>query len=526
MSQKEAEVLMSLLCLPSNTTFSTDEIRTMLEGTGLPSLIHSRLKKKKPKPPQEIPLTALQPAKRTIKKPKPIRYRHTPHTHSTEIFGGHNQRLRRNNTQYPQHPYTPKYLTPYPQYQPHTNQPRYEEDWNSTGYINNIQRPNPTKTYRPYTPQKRKRNDTQIHTLNTIEEGIEIYTKQRTERNMDNAEHRPKQDIQLNYINVTELELKLKTYKDGTVSIRDFITMQEIDEEIDSITNKTENQNGILCIKYGEELMPILPKALAKSYITSLHFSPDNCHMSTEQIKRKIKQKFHLHNMNEKVKELTSGCPFCTLSIVYRQPRHIYQHSAIPKAPRQHYWLDLIGGLNESKGYRFIYAAVCAFSGYTILKSARGKSAREIQNFILFSIINPHGVFRTLSMDQEWGPELSTDFEAFLDRYGITKNISAVATHFTNGTVERIVSKIKEAARKLNFQTRYEWSDIIGLINSSINKTVLTYGFSSEQVLYGHELNNSWAPLTLEQLNDNIEEYYNTISQITREAQKSLKTKG
>ena len=47
MGQKEAEILISALTLPANTTFTANEIKDMLQGTGLPSLIASRMKGKK-----------------------------------------------------------------------------------------------------------------------------------------------------------------------------------------------------------------------------------------------------------------------------------------------------------------------------------------------------------------------------------------------------------------------------------------------------------------------------------------------
>ena len=327
------------------------------------------------------------------------------------------------------------------------------------------------------------------------------------------------------FISLTELELKLKTYRDGTITIQDFRTLQDLDEEINAFGNKEEGSGGLLCVKTGESLIPLLPACLSKNAITALHFSPFNCHLSHQAIKRKIEQRFYLIKIDDKIQDIINGCPYCTQAVVHRDPKHTFQANQLPASPRQQYYVDIIGGLNESKGFKWIYIAVCPYSGYTILKAAKGKSGKEMQEFILYSIICPHGIFKILSMDQEWGPELSTEFKVFLDRYGIEKNISAVEAHFSVGIVERVVAKVKETARKLTSQTRYEWPDIIGIINSSLNKTVLSYGLSSEQVLYGQELDNSWSPLILDVLDEDQQQYFEKIHEITKENQKYIKNK-
>ena len=59
---------MDLLLVPNNKVFSIDEVRKILSGTSLPSLIKDKISKQKGKRPQQIPLTALQPKKKTARK--------------------------------------------------------------------------------------------------------------------------------------------------------------------------------------------------------------------------------------------------------------------------------------------------------------------------------------------------------------------------------------------------------------------------------------------------------------------------
>lgn len=60
MNQDEAEILLSVLKLPKNTTITPNEVKRILQGTGLPSLIKNKLNERKKKKQQVIPLSSLQ----------------------------------------------------------------------------------------------------------------------------------------------------------------------------------------------------------------------------------------------------------------------------------------------------------------------------------------------------------------------------------------------------------------------------------------------------------------------------------
>ena len=126
-------------------------------------------------------------------------------------------------------------------------------------------------------------------------------------------------------------------------------------------------------------------------------------------------------------------------------------------------------------------------------------------------------------MDGEISVDRSTNFQEFLDEYGIVRTITAVRSHFTLGIAERIVGKCKEAFRKLTFHTHIEWHKIIGMVNSSINKSVLTYNVSAEKVLFGQDLDNIWSPLQFHVAVDDPKEYYEKIKKIIIEAQAVLR---
>ena len=68
MNEKEANILIKALKMPTSTKFTMKDMKQLLEGTGLPSLIKTHASYIKRKRPQTIPLNSLQPTKKTIRK--------------------------------------------------------------------------------------------------------------------------------------------------------------------------------------------------------------------------------------------------------------------------------------------------------------------------------------------------------------------------------------------------------------------------------------------------------------------------
>ena len=328
---------------------------------------------------------------------------------------------------------------------------------------------------------------------------------------------------ELNYSSLRQLELKLKIYKDGYITVSDFISLQELDNDIHLYKDKEKNTRGIMCKVENNTKVPILPETLARSYISYLHFHPENSHLSKQQIKRKINQDYHLINADEIIDRITKGCPFCSYAIVYRKPKHLFLQNDIPNMPRIAWYIDFFGSVTKSKGHKNIALACDPFTGYTIIKGIKNRSAKNIQEFILSSIICPFGIFRILIADNELSMDNSTNFQEFLDKYCISKRVTAVHTHHSLGIAERRISIAKTSIRNLTRQTNNEWSDIIGIINSSINKTVQSYGVSAEKAMFGAELDNFYKPLLFDFDSQSPEEYYENIKRITKEARSVLK---
>ena len=113
---------------------------------------------------------------------------------------------------------------------------------------------------------------------------------------------------------------------------------------------------------------------------------------------------------------MVSGCPYCRYSIVYRKPKHTYQTGIMPTSPRSVYNFDILGGLGDSNfGFKWIYLAVDSYSGYTIIKAGKTKSAQEIRDFLYEILIN-HGIFSEIVVDGELSLEWSTDFQTFFNQ--------------------------------------------------------------------------------------------------------------
>ena len=104
-----------------------------------------------------------------------------------------------------------------------------------------------------------------------------------------------------------------------------------------------------------------------------------------------------------------------------------------------------------------------------ILKASKGKTYNETKDFILSSIISPFGMPRCVSLDGELSTELSRDFQLFFDKQGIIKVTSGAYSPHSLGRVERQVARTKETVRKLKFSENEEGSDLIAIVNSTVN---------------------------------------------------------
>ena len=500
MSQREADALMNVLKLKNGTSFSTEEIMDMLNRSGLPSLINENKKKQKAQATKQINLQNLGPRKQMTRKIK-------------KFF------------------IEPNYCT---KNNPHTTYSQFSRTViHKNQHLNNIKNSKGSLKGN-HEGKKNKGEWSQNSSLSTrYRQHLPYYNPNEHADDENYDRHIFYEDQQIprhyvrdsqlnNYTSLRQLELKLKTYENGTVSISDFIELQDLDTDISNYTQKEKNRDGIWCIKRDDIFIALLPEQLGRSYIWNLHFNSG--HLSTHQIKRKIFEHFVLLDADNIIKDTVKGCVYCTMGVIYRNPKHIFRENPIPRYPRQIWSLDLAGGFGtSSKGYKWIIFSVDNYSSFLVMKPSRGKTASEIQDFISSSIISPFGCPNQICLDDELSTELSRSFQEFLDNHAIIKSTSSTSTPHMLGIAERNVAKIKQTIRQLTFRTQKEWADLVGIANNAINSTPLTYGCSAEECIFGTKLNNAWAPLKVETLTTNPEAFFKEVEQITREARKTLK---
>jgi hypothetical protein len=97
-----------------------------------------------------------------------------------------------------------------------------------------------------------------------------------------------------------------------------------------------------------------------------------------------------------------------------------------------------------------------------------------------------YGPSFALRTDRETGMTRSADFQEYLAGNGIRHLPTASSSPFTNGLVECKVKAVKQNIRaKASTRKEEDWDTYLDSVMWSLNKTVNTYGYCSEEVMYG-----------------------------------------
>ena len=160
--------------------------------------------------------------------------------------------------------------------------------------------------------------------------------------------------------------------------------------------------------------------------------------------------------------------------------------------PRLSWSIDFITDLPHSEDYKYLLLCIDDFSGYAIGIPTVNTTTIEIIKGLKSHIFTPFGIPNSIRTDEQSGFYNSTQFHDFISKHGITYNSTAVASPFSNGRVESHVKNIKHLARKFLFQENIldQWHTYLPHLTQTLNKTVNSYGSTSEQIMFGYKNNN------------------------------------
>ena len=318
-------------------------------------------------------------------------------------------------------------------------------------------------------------------------------------------------------ITYTDFSHATRMITSGDVSIKNLITAQRDDPQLGHIIrmkqlpNKFTLISDVLYHKLDTHYRLALPTAFLDPLIQSKHFSVMGLHFSKSRIMRDLQTKFfvNIKEVKKKLQLLKENCILCQFN-ANSPSKHPLQQSNLVYAPRVTWACDIIPSLPTSvKGNNAMFLAIDMFTGYIQLAPINSRSATDLIEAILQTIIRPHGIPKYFRCDSETAMFSSYEFHAFMEPLGIQFLPCSIGAPWSNGAAERAVQTIKLGVRKFVQQENAVtfWDEYIHFFSASHNKSTSVYGFAPEELHFGvsnpapHDLFQLWPNCT------NPEEY-------------------
>ena len=336
-----------------------------------------------------------------------------------------------------------------------------------------------------------------------------------------------------NAITYTDFTHATRMITTGEVSIKNLIMAQRDDPQIGHIIRMSKLPprftfiSDVLYHKRDTHYRLALPTAFLDPIIQSKHFSVMGLHFSKSRISRDIQTKFFVNipALKAKLQQLKENCILCQFN-ANMPAQHPFQRTNLVYAPRVTWACDIIPSLPQSKkGHNAMFLAVDMFTGYIQLAPLNSRSAGDLIEAVLQTIIRPHGIPKFFRCDSETAMFSSYEFHAFMKPLGIQFLPCSTGAPWSNGAAERAVQTIKLGVRKFVQQENAvdHWDDYVHFFTSSHNKSTSVYGFAPEQLHFG--ISNP-APNDLFQLwpnCNNPEEYMDIIIPQATEARRKAR---
>ena len=479
LSEKETLQILSRLTIPDGLTFSSSEVKELLEGPSLPSSV-------------------LQKAQRKIRTKTGVRYVKTTPEHMPNKKVNLPQTTRhRPGALLPKRPR--KYL-------PTNVTPLLLED-EEQGDIEAADADNPddpayeTDTSQPMDltndpDDNEETNDDSIDS--TADDDVPDPENEILEQLLENTPEQ--EDPDPNDVTYHYAQIPTANYimRGGIVSIKQFLMAQKTDPYCIAIKAKNPLPanfsiiRGLLFRKTNGTDKPVLPAILLPALINTKHFSVYGNHSTKARIIRDVTHQFFIRSteLNNAIANTISNCYVCQAYSMQHNRQNL-RRSDFAKAPRHSWAIDLIASLPETKnGHKIALIACDYFTGYLQAVPLESSSAEALIRVLKNNIIVPFGKPTFFRSDQQVSMAKSRQFMAFLQEYNIELYPTAASAAFSNGLAENGVKAFKHMLRKIAHQEGNveQWDELLPHLISAHNLSTTTYGFTPDELHFGHRL--------------------------------------
>lgn len=219
-----------------------------------------------------------------------------------------------------------------------------------------------------------------------------------------------------------------------------------------------------ICVYYYELVMNCLSykspsnitAKLRKYVLTKLHES----HLGLTKTMQKAKHSLYWPRMSEDISAMVAGCSACN-----EYPRCPNNLSLMP-TPVANYPFQMIGtDLFQIDGRSFLLT-VDYFSKWTTVDPLSGVRTRDVID-VLERVFADFGIPECVRSDN--GPQhASSEFQAFLARYGVRHVTSSPGYPRSNGQAERLVQTAKNLLKKCFMEGKSYYPGLLSLRNTPL----------------------------------------------------------
>lgn len=242
---------------------------------------------------------------------------------------------------------------------------------------------------------------------------------------------------------------------------------------------------GLVFRKYRDKNLFVVPENMVYSVIRIYH--DDMGHVGVDKTIHGILGHYWFPCLKLSVKQYIENCIKClSCSLVGGKPEgemEIYEKVALPFHTLH---LDHFGPLESTlDNYKYILAVIDAFTKFVWLFPTKSTTAEEAIRY-LTDLFDLFGLPKRIISDR--GTSFtSKSFAEFLNNNKIKHSMTAVASPWANGQIERVNRFLKSTLSKL-IDAPEDWKNVIGkakfVINNTFNKSINT---TPSKILLGYD---------------------------------------
>ena len=210
-------------------------------------------------------------------------------------------------------------------------------------------------------------------------------------------------------------------------------------------------------------------------------------HPGVERTRKAISEKVVWPSMRQDVSKWARECLPCQQSKVIRHTVPPVGQFELPNRRFEHVHLDLVT-LPESNGFRYLLTMVDRFTRWPVAVPLVDMTTQSVVDGFAFGWVQHFGVPSTITSDN--GRQFTSGiFQQLTQTWGI-KTITTSPYHpESNGLVERLHRRLKEALRALGADSPHEWFWRLPMVMLSIRTTFKPdVGASPSDLVYGEGL--------------------------------------